>query len=44
VALIQAVHTAQDEAALLSVSLPGYRAAMMASVAACCATHAALLS
>ncbi|HSL09229.1 MAG TPA: hypothetical protein VK887_14830, partial [Pseudonocardiaceae bacterium] len=42
-ALIQAVHAAQDEAAGLVVTLPGYRAALLASVAACCATHAAVL-
>jgi hypothetical protein len=42
--LTQAVHAAQDEAAGLVVTLPGYRAALLASVAACCATHAALLS
>lgn len=42
-ALLQAVHAAQDEAAELVLTLPGYRAALLASVAACCATHAALL-
>jgi hypothetical protein len=42
--LTQAVHGAQDEAAGLVVMLPGYRAALLASVAACCASHAALLS
>ncbi|MGH3898677.1 MAG: hypothetical protein ACRDTA_10580 [Pseudonocardiaceae bacterium] len=42
-ALIQAVHGAQDEAAGLAVTLPGYRAALLASVAACCASHATLL-
>jgi len=42
-ALIQTVHAAQDEAAGLVVTLPGYRAALLASVAACCATHAAVL-
>jgi hypothetical protein len=42
--LTQAVHGAQDEAARLVDTLPGYRAALLASVAACCATHAALLS
>lgn len=41
--LIQAVHGAQDEAAGLAVTLPGYRAALLASVAACCASHAAVL-
>ncbi|MGH3801916.1 MAG: hypothetical protein ACRDTD_17635 [Pseudonocardiaceae bacterium] len=43
-ALIQAVHAAQDEATQLVLALPGYRAALLASVAACCATHGALLS
>jgi hypothetical protein len=43
-ALVQAVHAAQDEAAELTMTLPGYRAALLASVAACCASHAALLS
>jgi hypothetical protein len=43
-ALIRAMHAAQDEAAALVLTLPGYRAALLASVAACCATHAALLS
>lgn len=43
-ALVQAVHAAQDEAAGLVMTLPGYRAALLASVAACCASHAALLS
>ncbi|PZS36070.1 MAG: hypothetical protein DLM61_00925 [Pseudonocardiales bacterium] len=43
-ALIQALHAAQDEASMLVISLPGYRAALLASIAACCATHAALLS
>lgn len=43
-ALTQAMHAAQDEAARLVMTLPGYRAALLASVAACCATHAALLS
>ncbi|MGH3824044.1 MAG: hypothetical protein ACRDRA_14625 [Pseudonocardiaceae bacterium] len=42
-ALIRAMHAAQDEAAALVLTLPGYRAALLASVAACCATHAALL-
>ncbi|MGH3790418.1 MAG: hypothetical protein ACRDQ9_06385 [Pseudonocardiaceae bacterium] len=42
--LTQAVHMARDEAAGLVDTLPGYRAALLASVAACCATHAALLS
>ena len=42
-ALLQAVHSAQDEASQLVVTLPGYRAALLASVAACCASHAAIL-
>ncbi|MGH3721149.1 MAG: hypothetical protein ACRDRI_20325 [Pseudonocardiaceae bacterium] len=42
--LTQAARAAQDEATKLVVTLPGYRAALLASVAACCATHAALLS
>jgi hypothetical protein len=42
--LIQAMHAAQDDAATLVMTLPGYRAALMASISACCATHAALLS
>jgi hypothetical protein len=43
-ALTRAMHAAQDEAAALVLTLPGYRAALLASVAACCATHATLLS
>lgn len=43
-ALTQAARAAQDEAARLVVTLPGYRAALLASVAACCACHLALLS
>ncbi|MGH3816007.1 MAG: hypothetical protein ACRDUV_26760 [Pseudonocardiaceae bacterium] len=42
-ALLQAMHAAQDEATQLVLTLPGYRAALLASVAACCATHAAVL-
>ncbi|MGH3983628.1 MAG: hypothetical protein ACREX8_05305 [Gammaproteobacteria bacterium] len=42
-ALLQAVRSAQDEASQLVATLPGYRAALLASVAACCATHAAIL-
>jgi hypothetical protein len=42
--LTQAVRAAHDEAAELVVTLPGYRAALLASITACCATHAALLS
>lgn len=41
-ALAGMVRTAQDEAAGLVATLPGYRAALLASVAACCASHAAL--
>jgi hypothetical protein len=43
-ALAQAVRAAQDEAAGLAMTLPGYHAALLASVAACCASHTALLS
>jgi hypothetical protein len=43
-ALTRAMQAAQDEAAALVLTLPGYRAALLASVAACCATHADLLS
>jgi hypothetical protein len=43
-ALTQSVRAAQDEAAELVVTLPGYRAALLASITACCASHAALLS
>jgi hypothetical protein len=43
-ALLQAVRSAQDEASQLVATLPGYRAALLASVAACCASHAAVLS
>jgi hypothetical protein len=42
-ALLQAIHAAQDEASRLAMTLPGYRAALLASIAACCASHAALL-
>jgi hypothetical protein len=42
--LAQAVRAAHDEAAGLVMTLPGYRAALLASVAACCASHAVLLS
>lgn len=38
------MHAAQDEAVALVLTLPGYRAALLASVAACCATHATLPS
>lgn len=43
-ALAEAMRAAQDEAAGLVATLPGYRAALLASVAACCASHAALLA
>ncbi|MGQ0775841.1 MAG: hypothetical protein ACT4NY_15710 [Pseudonocardiales bacterium] len=43
-ALAGAVREAQDEAAGLVAVLPGYRAALLASMAACCASHAALLA
>lgn len=43
-ALTQAMRAAQDEAAALVITLPGYRAALLASVGACCATHTALLT
>jgi hypothetical protein len=42
-ALAAAVRAAQQEAAGLVSVLPGYRAALLASVAACCASHAAVL-
>lgn len=42
-ALARAMRAAQDEAAALVATLPGYRAALLASVAACCASHAAML-
>ncbi|MGH3793891.1 MAG: hypothetical protein ACRDSP_03275 [Pseudonocardiaceae bacterium] len=41
--LARAVRAAQDEAAGLVATLPGYRAALLASIAACCASHAAML-
>ncbi|MGH3938096.1 MAG: hypothetical protein ACRDTG_05585 [Pseudonocardiaceae bacterium] len=43
-ALAEAMRAAQDEAAGLVTMLPGHRAALLASVAACCASHAALLA
>ena len=43
-ALTQAARAAQAEAAGLVGTLPGYRAALLASVAACCSCHLALLS
>lgn len=43
-ALAGAVRAAQDEAGGLVGGLPGYRAALLASVAACCASHAVVLS
>jgi hypothetical protein len=42
--LAQAARAAHDEAAGLVMTLPGYRAALLASVAACCASHGVLLS
>ena len=42
-ALATAIQLAQEEAAGLVATLPGYRAALLASVAACCASHAAVL-
>ncbi len=42
-AVLQAVQVAQDEASQLVATLPGHRAALLASVAACCASHAAVL-
>ncbi|MGH3909521.1 MAG: hypothetical protein ACRDRM_01700 [Pseudonocardiaceae bacterium] len=41
-ALAGAAQAAQDEAARLVPRLPGYRAALLASVTACCASHAAV--
>jgi hypothetical protein len=38
------MRAAQDEAAELVLTLPGYRAALLASIAACCATHTAVLT
>lgn len=43
-ALTGAVQAAQDEAAALVPRMPGYRAALLASVAACCASHTAVLT
>jgi hypothetical protein len=43
-ALTGAMRAAQDEAAELAITLPGYRAALLASIAACCATHTAVLT
>lgn len=42
-ALTAAVRAAQQEAAELVTTLPAYRAALLASVAACCSSHAAVL-
>ncbi len=42
-ALATAIQVAQEQAAGLVATLPGYRAALLASVAACCASHAAVL-
>ncbi len=41
--LTAAVRAAQDEAAALVLTLPGYRAALLASISACCAAHTAVL-
>ncbi|MGH3853286.1 MAG: DUF4439 domain-containing protein [Pseudonocardiaceae bacterium] len=38
-ALTQATHAAQDEATSLVMTLPSYRAALLASISACCASH-----
>lgn len=43
-ALANAISGAQSEAAGLVPTLPGYRAALLASVAACCASHAVVLT
>jgi hypothetical protein len=42
--LTAAAQQAQNEAAGLVPKLAGYRAALLASIAACCASHAAVLS
>lgn len=42
-ALATAIRAAQQEAAGLVATLPGFRAALLASVAACCASHAEML-
>jgi hypothetical protein len=42
--LVGAMRAAQDEATGLVGALPGYRAALLASVAACCASHLTVLS
>ncbi len=38
-----ALRAAQDQAATLVGSAPGYRAGLLASIAACCASHRAVL-
>lgn len=43
-ALAAATGRAQNEAAALVAVLPGYRAALLASIAACCASHAVVLA
>lgn len=43
-ALSGAIGRAQTEAAALVPAQPGYRAALLASVAACCASHSAVLT
>lgn len=42
--LVGAMRAAQNEATGLVGTLPGYRAALLASVAACCASHLTVLS
>lgn len=42
-ALVHALRVAQDQAAVLVAAAPGHRAALLASVAACCASHLAVL-
>lgn len=41
--LVDALRVAQDQAAALVAAAPGHRAALLASVAACCASHLAVL-
>lgn len=43
-ALVAAVRAAQDQASALVTGLPRHRAGLVASVAACCASHLAVLS
>jgi len=42
-ALVDALRVAQDQSAVLVAGAPGHRAALLASVAACCASHLAVL-